>query len=327
MSRQRYRRSARRLMVNGAHIAASRGFLQRLGRLLVLCLLVAWLVHAVWCAVPAHAATPPVGQIVYVGGVVTPGQYGGEEVWLVNADGSAPRRIFSGHGPIVALQWSPDGMRLAVVAQWIGEDPGLWILSADGTGAHELTLQLPAAAGLAGAVGDMGGVAWSPDARRIAVSYTLAAEDWGKWSSWILTADAGTGATQIFVGPKRQLRYHELAWSPDRAEILASTSSIVGESGWLSRFDTASAVELDWAAGPGFFEFWSDPAYSPAGDRAACEVSSQAAAAGGPGADFWHIEVATPSGTSRRTVVSSAEGAVKHPSWSPDGRWLAYTQY
>src|SRR5665647_2025104 len=272
MSRQRYRRSARRLMVNGAHIAASRGFLQRLGRLLVLCLLVAWLVHAVWCAVPAHAATPPVGQIVYVGGVVTPGQYGGEEVWLVNADGSAPRRIFSGHGPIVALQWSPD-------------------------------------------------------ARRLAVSYTLAAEDWGKWSSWILTADAGTGATQIFVGPKRQLRYHELAWSPDRAEILASTSSIVGESGWLSRFDTASAVELDWAAGPGFFEFWSDPAYSPAGDRAACEVSSQAAAAGGPGADFWHIEVATPSGTSRRTVVSSAEGAVKHPSWSPDGRWLAYTQY
>ena len=68
------------------------------------------------------------------------------ELWVLGADGSAARRLTSGHDDLAA-RWSPDGRRIAFVRA--GD---VWTVAVDGTGARQLT-----------ASGDVGNaLAWQP---------------------------------------------------------------------------------------------------------------------------------------------------------------------
>jgi TolB protein len=65
----------------------------------------------------------------------------GSQIWVVNADGSAPRRITNdAYGINSSPAWSPDGNRLVFVSNRAGS-PQLYIVPASGGGATRLTFQ------------------------------------------------------------------------------------------------------------------------------------------------------------------------------------------
>jgi TolB protein len=94
-------------------------------------------------------------------------------LYIMNADGSNPRRIFDG---AESPAWSPDGQKIAFTPIWGGR----WqvvVINADGTGARQLTV---------GAY-DARYPAWSPDGKWIA----FAGNETGHWELYVLPAGGG----------------------------------------------------------------------------------------------------------------------------------------
>jgi len=277
------------------------------------------------CSVPAvpAAPSPPSGQIAYVH-MVDSGVPGDsrDEVWIMGTDGSDAHRICGYLGPIKDLQWAPDGERLAFITQLPGQLPALWLMAAGGGERRQVGLSLPTAGGFAVPTESFGGLAWSPDGSTMALSYTVREGEWAPWQSWILLVAVDSGEVTTLVGPDDELAYHDLAWDPDGSQIVCSTSSVVGESGWLSRIDAATGAELGDLVGPGYFEFWSSPAFSPNGEWLASAVSSSAAVVSGEGPVVNQLVVVSLDGATRRVVATSTRDFLATPSWSPDGQWI-----
>ncbi len=65
---------------------------------------------------------------------------GNSDVWVMNADGSAPRRLTNHAALDLSPAWSPDGRRLAFVSDRAGT-PQIYLMGADGSGSKRLTFQ------------------------------------------------------------------------------------------------------------------------------------------------------------------------------------------
>ncbi|MHC5003545.1 MAG: TolB family protein, partial [Planctomycetota bacterium] len=90
-------------------------------------------------------------------------------LWTVAADGAAAPQRFTA-GPRDAMpRWSPDGTRLAFVRSVEKGHPQVHLIDVDGGEATALT-DLPE--------GSIGAVAWSPDGRRLAISFREQDPDW-----------------------------------------------------------------------------------------------------------------------------------------------------
>jgi Tol biopolymer transport system component len=103
-------------------------------------------------------------------------------VFLVDADGSNPRRLYYGSGPT----WSPDGARLAVTRS--GSGNVIWTVGADGTGAE------PWGNGLS--------PSWTPDGRSIlynaSSSPPTAAAPYGSRQRIFIMTSAASTPYQLF---------------------------------------------------------------------------------------------------------------------------------
>ncbi len=78
-------------------------------------------------------------------------------IWIVNADGSNPTRVFSGRWGGLAyksVQWSPDGTKI-IFSLGVEEEFGTWIMDADGSNKTLL-------------IKDGSHATWSPDGKKIA---------------------------------------------------------------------------------------------------------------------------------------------------------------
>jgi Tol biopolymer transport system component len=98
----------------------------------------------------AHEDMPsysPDGQLIAYARVE-----GGEDIWVMNADGTEQRELLGGEGHDASPDWSPDGERIAFV-----RDGKIAVMNADGTGIELLT---------SGEIPDAG-PQWSPDGTRI----------------------------------------------------------------------------------------------------------------------------------------------------------------
>ena len=153
----------------------------------------------------------------------------GDEVWAVNVQTLALRRVGGGSSPA----WSPDGSKIVV--------EGMWILNSDGSGTPQ---PLP------------GGVqpAWSPDGGRIAFSDGDA----------ICTVNVdGTGYTQVTFDDPGMFWYDSHpAWSPDGSEI-AFVSDRGGDFAIWAVHPDGTGLRLVHAVSPG--DWAAEPAWSPDG--------------------------------------------------------------
>ena len=130
---------------------------------------------------------------------------GNPEIYVMNADGSAPTRLTNSPNIWVSEDiepvWSPDGQRIVFVSDR-DEPYDLYVMNADGSGQTRLTRDNARELG----------PAWSPDGSKIALSKTL--------EIWVMNPD-GTQPVNLTNTPG--VSEYSPSWSPNGAQIAFSS--------------------------------------------------------------------------------------------------------
>jgi hypothetical protein len=210
----------------------------------------------------------------------------GPEIWLVEPDGSSPRRLTGGARP----DWSPDGGTLAFV-----DDGAVWTIDLDGA-PHRLTRGTEPA--------------WSPDATQLVLVRG--------GSLWTVGAD-GRGLRRL-TRPRAHERDTAPAWSPDGGTIAfyRLAPSARREGVWFARV-AAHRVTREGAAPPAAALAWTptgrlsgDRGWSPSGRYLAVALEPP----DDPGGSEIYVEHADRS-HARRVTFSSTDAAATDPVWQP----------
>lgn len=219
---------------------------------------------------------------------------GSKEIYTVDFDGHAMRKISDEKSIILTPAWSPDGGWI-VYTSYAARNPDLVMISATGTKRRTL-LKLP---GLNAAP------AWSPNGQRIAM---------------VLSKDRNS---EIYVleknfGLKRLTRHFNIdtspTWSPDGAQI-AFTSDRSGTGAPqiyvmpVKSGDKGGVKRISFGSG-----YNDDPSWSPDGDKIAYTARV--------GKKF-QIKVYDLN-TKKSKQFTFGPGSSEQPAWSPDGRFLVY---
>lgn len=121
-----------------------------------------------------------------------------EELWLVNADGSNPRRLVSNDHSNIQPDWSPNGNIIVFASDQSG-NMDVWAVDKDGSNARQLTRD-----------GSYDGdPSWSPEGSRICFTSTRG----GKMDLWIMNED-GSGVKQVTGLSDSPAESQAPAWSP-----------------------------------------------------------------------------------------------------------------
>jgi TolB protein len=248
-------------------------------------------------AVSSADATPAGanGRIVF-----TSTRSGNAELYSVNADGSAERRLTWTVETEQSPSWSPDGRSIGFVRSPGGDATGLWVIGADGADARRLR------------DADAGPV-WSPDGR------LLAYETFDSSTCGPIDRNCATALLTVVrpEGTGNKVLAKEAiwpSWSPTGRRLVFA--------GGASGTDTAE-IEVVSAAGspprrvvPSSRGPFLAPAWSPSG-RSIAFVG---------GIPFLRQSVYTvaPDGARLRRLASGR--SIGGIAWSPTGRRLAYAQ-
>lgn len=209
----------------------------------------------------------------------------GNEVWVMNADGSNARPLGAGLSPA----WSPNGRRLAFDAV-VNRNYDLWVMAPDGRGRRRVTTN---------AAPDYS-AAWSPDARFIVFTSDRGGED-----LFVIGAD-GQNERRLTTDPRPDWG---AAWSPDGTRIAFAGNSrdnleveVVNVDG-SGRLALTDHPERDY-----------DPAWSPDGTRIAFTSERDGNA---------NVYVMNADGTGVTQLTDDPSGDFR-PAWSPDGTMIAF---
>jgi Tol biopolymer transport system component len=185
------------------------------------------------------------------------------EIWVMDADGSNPRRLTDRRGPNLFRSWSPDGTKIAF-ASFDGSNADIYVMNADGSDLRRLTDDA--------AHEDQ--PAWSPDGRQIAFTR----EGAGDPGIYVMSPDRG-GVTQLLhdADPANL----GLAWSPDGTKMAVVRIPGPGYDRTLHVLDVATGG-LTAIGEPGAF---FGPSWQPLPAESLARTSGAVTADGNLGAE------------------------------------------
>ncbi len=245
---------------------------------------------------------PPAYRIAFVS---TSG--GSDDIWTMDPDGRRLTNLTKtqkAKGNDSDPQWSPDGRRIAFVSDRDG-NPDIWVMNVDGSGARNLT-RAPA---------DDVNPRWSPDGRRIVF---VAFRD-GDAELYAMNAD-GSEQTNLTKADGDDL---QPAWSPDGAQIAFVSERQKKPRGLYVLSIDAPKTPTRVAAPPCDM---GNPAWSPDGRTLAVVACLGADGQGGPD-PLIHAVYSIPAAGGNLTTVSEPKLDSGGPTWSADGRMLAFWTY
>jgi Tol biopolymer transport system component len=225
----------------------------------------------------------------------------GSGVYVMQPDGADVRPLWRGARLVRDVAWSPDGRRLAVSTSATASDPtagGIWVMAADGSRAVRVSSVAA------------GSLTWSPDGQRIAFAW--------KDDIWVMKPN-GAGARHLKRTPRL----------PERNLDWASTGSIAFDiGGWIptifvTKADGSGLRQLEPSPVLYRWNEWMEPDWSPDGRRIAftyCRNTSK------PPYDDCQIAVMNANGKACTRLTSLPWVHHGAPSWSPDGRQIAFVR-
>lgn len=150
--------------------------------------------------------------------------------------------------------------------------------------------------------------ALSPDGSRVA----FASNRSGNWDIWI-TSVTGDPPVQVTNGDADDVHP---SWSPDGRQIVYCSLPRGGQVQWELWIADASAGESKRFIGYGLFPEWS-----PGGDTI---VYQRARERGGHWFGIWTLTLVNGEPRSPTEIAASVAQAMILPTWSPDGRCIAF---
>jgi len=229
-----------------------------------------------------------------------------ERIWMAPATGGAPVALTSGGNSSSHPRWSPDGKFIAFLS---ARDEGkiqVWLLNRLGGEAERLTDTSQ----------DVEDFAWSPDSRQLVlILRDLSPEE--------LDAAKNKSAKESASSEKDKKSKTQKPWVIDRLQFK------LDEIGFLDRrrthlyvFDLA--VKSLTQVTSGDFDD-SEPAWSPDGKLLAFTSNrSQPDPDATYDTNIWVVAAGNTDKGARLTQITTNPGADGSPSWSPDGKWIAY---
>jgi Tol biopolymer transport system component len=214
------------------------------------------------------------------------------DVYVMNADGTFPRRLTTTAGFDGDPAWSPDGKKIAFESTRSGNSD-IWVMNADGTGAKNWTSSNR---------GFDGDPAWSPGGRRIAFTST---RNGGKTTDIYLLDTATRTTAPLNVTNTPGSDDFDPTWSP-AGQFVAFVSNRDGNDEIYETNDRFQLLRL--TNNPGFDAF---PAFSPDGKLIA--FSSDRENTGNR--DVFYMS--SDGDASGVTELTQAPGWDQAPDWQP----------